>query len=46
MISSQFSNEHGYGSAVAVVIFLTTLLLTGVVLIIFRRFTYYQGEVS
>jgi multiple sugar transport system permease protein len=41
-----FNHNYGYGSAVAIVIFLTTLVLTAVVLIIFQRFTYYQGEVS
>lgn len=37
-------HNYGYGSALAIVVFLITLVLTGVVLIIFRRFTYYEGE--
>jgi ABC-type sugar transport system permease subunit len=37
-------HNYGYGSAMAVIIFLMTLALTGVVLVIFQRFTYYEGE--
>jgi multiple sugar transport system permease protein len=36
-------HQYGYASSLAMVIFLITLLLTAIVLIIFRRFTYYQG---
>jgi multiple sugar transport system permease protein len=35
-------HDYGYGSALAIVIFLITLVLTAVVLLIFRRFTYYD----
>lgn len=35
-------HNYGYGSAIAVVIFLITLLLTATVLLLFRRFTYYD----
>lgn len=37
-------NQFGYGSALAVIIFLITLLLTLPVLWFFNRFTYYEGE--
>lgn len=36
-------HNYGYSSAVAIVIFLITLVLTVVVLLIFRRFTYYEN---
>jgi ABC-type sugar transport system permease subunit len=36
-------HKYGYASAVAMVIFLITLVLTGAVLMIFQRFTFYQG---
>lgn len=36
-------HKYGYGSAIAMVIFIVTLILTGIVLLIFQRFTYYQG---
>ncbi|HZR42204.1 MAG TPA: sugar ABC transporter permease [Ktedonobacteraceae bacterium] len=35
-------HNYGYGSAIAIVIFLITLVLTGVVLLLFQRFTYYD----
>ncbi len=35
-------HDYGYGSAVAIVIFLITLVLTSMVLLIFRRLTYYD----
>ena len=38
-------HNYGFSSAVAIVIFLITLVLTAVVLLIFRRFTYYENEV-
>ncbi|MBV9229061.1 MAG: sugar ABC transporter permease, partial [Chloroflexi bacterium] len=37
-------HQYGYASALAMVIFVITLILTAVVLVIFQRFTYYQGE--
>lgn len=37
-------HKYGYASALAMVIFVISLILTGVVLVIFQRFTYYQGE--
>jgi multiple sugar transport system permease protein len=36
------NHNYGYGSAVAIVIFLITLVFTGVVLLVFQRFTYYD----
>lgn len=36
-------HKYGYGSAIAMVIFVITLVLTGIVLLIFQRFTFYQG---
>jgi len=38
-------HEYGYSSAVAMVIFLITLVLTALVLLLFRRFTYYENDV-
>lgn len=35
-------HDYGYGSALSIVIFLITLILTAVVLLAFRRFTYYD----
>jgi ABC-type sugar transport system permease subunit len=35
-------HDYGYGSAVAIVIFLITLALTAIVLLTFQRFTYYD----
>jgi len=35
-------HDYGYGSALAVVIFLITLLFTAVILLVFQRFTYYD----
>ncbi len=35
-------HNYGYGSAIAIVIFVITLILTGVVLLVFQRFTYYD----
>lgn len=37
-------HKYGYASALAMVIFLISLVLTALVLVIFQRFTYYQGE--
>lgn len=37
-------NDFGYGSAIAVIIFLITLLLTLLVLWTSKRFTYYAGD--
>jgi ABC-type sugar transport system permease subunit len=37
-------HNYGFGSAVAIVIFFITLILTAIVLMIFQRFTYYEGE--
>jgi ABC-type sugar transport system permease subunit len=37
-------HNYGYGSAMAIIIFLITLVLTGIVLVIFQRFTYYESE--
>lgn len=37
-------NEFGYGAALAVIIFLVTLIFTLLVLWLFGRFTYYAGE--
>jgi ABC-type sugar transport system permease subunit len=36
-------HQYGYASALAMVIFAISLALTAVVLVIFQRFTYYQG---
>ncbi len=35
-------HNYGYGSAIAIVIFLITLALTAIVLVTFQRFTYYD----
>jgi ABC-type sugar transport system permease subunit len=35
-------HQYGYASALAMIIFVITLVLTAVVLLIFQRFTYYQ----
>jgi ABC-type sugar transport system permease subunit len=35
-------HNYGYGSAIAIVIFLITLALTAIVLLTFQRFTYYD----
>lgn len=37
-------HQFGYASALAMVIFVVTLLLTAIVLLIFQRVTFYQGE--
>ena len=37
-------NDFGYGSALAVIIFVITLLLTLLILWMFRKFLYYEGE--
>jgi ABC-type sugar transport system permease subunit len=37
-------HKYGYASALAMVVFLISLVLTALVLVIFQRFTYYQGE--
>ena len=37
-------HKYGYASALAMVIFVISLILTAVVLVIFQRFTYYQGD--
>lgn len=36
-------HQYGYASALAMVIFVITLILTAVVLLIFQRFTYYES---
>lgn len=36
-------HDYGYASSLAIVIFVITLILTAIVLIIFQRFTYYEG---
>lgn len=35
--------KYGYASAIAMALFVITLALTGLVLLIFQRFTFYQG---
>jgi len=37
-------HKYGYASALGMVIFVISLILTAVVLVIFQRFTYYQGD--
>src|SRR5579885_2255209 len=37
-------HKYGYASALAMIIFVISLVLTAIVLVIFQRFTYYQGE--
>lgn len=37
-------HHFGFASALAVVIFVITLILTALVLVIFQRFTYYESE--
>lgn len=37
-------HKYGYASALSMVIFVISLILTAVVLLIFKRFTYYQGD--
>jgi ABC-type sugar transport system permease subunit len=37
-------HQYGYASALAMVIFVITLILTAIVLLIFQRVTFYQGE--
>ncbi len=39
-------HHYGYASALAMVIFAISLILTAIVLVIFQRFTYYQGANS
>jgi multiple sugar transport system permease protein len=39
-------HHYGYASALAMVIFVISLILTAIVLVIFQRFTYYQGANS
>ena len=36
-------HDYGYASALAVIIFLITLVLTALVLVVFKRFTYYEN---
>lgn len=38
------NHKYGYASALAMVIFVISLILTALVLVIFQRFTYYQGN--
>ncbi|HLZ60360.1 MAG TPA: sugar ABC transporter permease [Ktedonosporobacter sp.] len=37
-------HKYGYASAIAMVIFVITLLMTAIVLGVFQRFTFYQGS--
>ena len=38
------NHKYGYASALAMVIFVISLILTAIVLVIFQRFTHYQEQ--